>query len=136
MVGISLNASSSHVVAVYVWTYQVIEDLLANDANHIEALLVSYTIHNHVSMDTDELSAVQDCVLVLSCCVDDFGCIVLVLVTDDLGKGVFNGRIVSVDEVTVDKLNCEGALACTCRQRLCRHASASSSSMVEWKLKS
>ena len=102
---------------MYMLTYQVVENLLANDANHVEALLVAYTIHNHVSMDADELSAVQNGVFVLSCCVDDLGCKILVLVTDDFGKGILNGRVVGVDKVTIDELNGKGALACAYCQR-------------------
>jgi len=37
---------------------------------------------------------------------------ILILVSYHLGKSVFNGRIVGIDKVAVDKLDCEGTLAC------------------------
>lgn len=63
-------------------------------------------------MNANELSTVENCVFILSCCVDDLSGIVLALVANDFGKGVLDGRVVSIDEVTVDELNGKGALAC------------------------
>lgn len=48
----------------------------------------------------------------LSSCVNNLCCKVLVLVSYDFGKGVFNGRVIGVDKVTVNILDREGALAC------------------------
>jgi len=44
----------------------VIENLIANDADHFEALLASDTVNDHVTMNADEVFAIQDSVLVLS----------------------------------------------------------------------
>jgi hypothetical protein len=43
----------------------VIEDLITNDARHLEALLGSDRIYNHVAMDANEMLGVEDTVLVL-----------------------------------------------------------------------
>lgn len=89
----------------------MIENLLPNNADHVEALLVSYTVDNHVSMNADKLPAVENGVFILSCRVDDLGSIVLILVTNNFGKGVLDGWVVGINKVTIDKLYGEGALA-------------------------
>jgi hypothetical protein len=47
------------------YTYEVIEDLITNDARHLEALLGSNRVYNHVAMDANEMLGVEDTVLVL-----------------------------------------------------------------------
>jgi len=90
----------------------MVENLFPNDANHVEALLVPYTVHNHVPMNADELSAVENSVFILSCGVDNLGGIILVLVANDFGKGVLDGRVIGIDKVSINELDCQGALAC------------------------
>jgi hypothetical protein len=46
-------------------TYEVIEDLVPNDARHLEALLRSNRVDNHVAVDANEMLGVEDTVLVL-----------------------------------------------------------------------
>lgn len=46
-------------------TYEVIEDLVANDARHFEALLAGDRVNDHVAMDADEVFRVEDAVLIL-----------------------------------------------------------------------
>jgi hypothetical protein len=36
-------------------TYEVVEDLIPNDRNHIEGLLGCNRVHNHVAMDANEV---------------------------------------------------------------------------------
>lgn len=44
--------------------------------------------------------------------IDNLGGIVLVLPLDDLAEGVFDGRVVTLNEVTVDKLDRKAGFAC------------------------
>ena len=45
--------------------YQVVEDFVPKDADHLEGLLGSNGIDEHVAMDADEVLGVQDAVFVL-----------------------------------------------------------------------
>ena len=45
----------------------MIQNLVADDSHHLEALLATNTVDNHVSMDANEVLAVQDSVFVLWC---------------------------------------------------------------------
>ena len=90
----------------------MVQDLVADDAAHLEALLARDRIHNHVAVDADEVLAVQDGVLVLAGGVDDLQPEVLVAIADDFTEGVLDGGVVGVDEVAVDVLDGERALAC------------------------
>lgn len=56
--------------------------------------------------------AVEDGVLVLPGRVDDFGEVVLVLVTDCLGESVFDRGVVAIYEVSVDELHRQRRFAC------------------------
>jgi hypothetical protein len=47
------------------YTYEVVEDLVADDSRHFEALLAGDRVDNHVAMDADEVFRVEDAVLVL-----------------------------------------------------------------------
>lgn len=53
--------------------------------------------------------------------VDDLSCEVLVFIPDDLAECVLNGRVVTVHEVTVDKLHRQTRLACAACQRSTSH---------------
>lgn len=46
-------------------TYEVIENLIANDTRHLKALLASDRVHNHVSMNADKVLRVEDTVFIL-----------------------------------------------------------------------
>jgi len=92
-------------------THKVIQNLLPDDSDHVKALLVSHAVYDHISMNPNELSAIEYRVLVLTGGVDDLGRKVLVLVANDFGEGVLNGGIVGVDKVTVHELYSERALA-------------------------
>ncbi len=92
-------------------THQMIQDLIPDDAAHVEALLAAHAVHNHVAVDADEVLAVEDRVLVLARRVDDFGREVLVAVADHFAEGVFYRGVVGVDEVAVDVADREGGFA-------------------------
>ena len=92
--------------------YQVIQNLVPDDPDHLEALLAAHAVHNHVPMYANEVLAVQYAILVLSRCIDDLHCEVMVPIPDDFAEGVLDGRVVGVYEVAVDVLDCEGAFAC------------------------
>lgn len=47
--------------------------------------------------------------------IDNLGGVVLALVSDHLAEGVLNGRVVALDEVAVDELDCERGFACVRR---------------------
>lgn len=57
----------------------------------------------------------------LSCSIDNLGCIVLVLVANNLAKSILNGRIVAVDKVAVDELYRQTRLAYTGRVSVTSH---------------
>jgi hypothetical protein len=46
-------------------TYEVVEDLIADDACHFEALFVRYRVDDQVPMDADKMLRVEDAILVL-----------------------------------------------------------------------
>ena len=91
----------------------MVEDLLPNDADHLEALLASNAIYDHVAVYADKVLAVEYRILILTSSVDHLRRKLLVFIADDLGECVLNGRVVCVDKVAVNVLNGEGALACT-----------------------
>jgi hypothetical protein len=43
----------------------VVQDLIANDARHLEALLAGNGVDNHVAVDANEVLRVEDAVLIL-----------------------------------------------------------------------
>ena len=89
----------------------MVQDLIPNNAHHLEALLAADRIHNHISMNTDKVLRVEDAVLVLAGGVDHLDGKVMVAVADDFAESVFDGRVVRVDEVPVDVLHCERGFA-------------------------
>ena len=46
-------------------TYKVVEDLVTNDARHLETLLAGHRIDNQVAMDANEVLRIQNAVLIL-----------------------------------------------------------------------
>lgn len=92
-------------------TYKVVQNLVPDDAHHLKALLAADRVDDHVAVDADKVLGVEDAVLVLSRGVDHLNGEVVVAVADDLAEGVFDGRVVRVDEVAVDVLDCEGGFA-------------------------
>jgi hypothetical protein len=43
----------------------VVENLVADDARHLEALLAGDRVDNHVAMDANEVLRVEDAILIL-----------------------------------------------------------------------
>ena len=62
-------------------------------------------------MNADKVLGVEDAVLVLAGGVDHLDGEVVVAVADDLAESVFDGRVVRVDKVAVDVLDCERGFA-------------------------
>jgi len=93
----------------------VVQDLVADDLDHLKRLLRRDAVDEHVAVDADEVLRVEDAVLVLPGRVDDLGRVLLALVADLLAEGVLNGRVVALDEVAVDVADREGGFACAGR---------------------
>jgi len=93
------------------YTYKVVKDLVPNDAHHLKALLAADRVDDHVAVDADKVLGVQDAVLVLAGRVDHLDGEVVVAVADHFAESVFDGRVVRVDKVAVDVLDCEGGFA-------------------------
>lgn len=47
-------------------TYEVIEDLVTDDARHLEALLAGNRVHDQVAMDANEVLGIENAVLILN----------------------------------------------------------------------
>lgn len=47
------------------WTYQVVQQLLADDLDHLERGLGGNRVDKHIAMDANEVLAVHDAVLIL-----------------------------------------------------------------------
>jgi hypothetical protein len=93
-------------------TYQVIQNLIPNNPHHLETLLAPHGVHDHIPMNSDKMLAVENAVLVLPRGVDHLDGEVVVAVADHFAESVFDRRVVGVDEVPVDVLDCEGGFAC------------------------
>jgi len=70
------------------------------------------------------LSEVLDerCLTYLTGGVDDLGSVVLALDLDHLTEGVLDGGVVALDEVAIDELDGQGALACEDELVVCSRA--------------
>lgn len=90
----------------------MVQNLIPNDSYHLEALLAAYRVDDHVSMNSNEVFAIQYRVFILTGCVNDLYSIVLIPISDDLAEGVLNGWVVRVYEMTLDVLHSQGTLAC------------------------
>ena len=84
----------------------MVQNLIPEHATHFEALLAAHAIHDHVSVDPNEVFRVQDRVFVLAGGVYNLHSKVLVTVPNDLAERVLDRGIVGVDEVAVDVLHC------------------------------
>lgn len=151
-------------------TYEVVEDLVTDNARHLEALLACDRVDNHVAVDANEVLGVKNTVLILkraimsavfapphkqesfvlqrhvvctrnrrvaqgsglsgsgaaaltgagtqenltylASSIDNLRRKVLVLPLDHLAEGILDGRVVAVNEVTVDELHRHTRLAC------------------------
>jgi hypothetical protein len=89
----------------------VIQNLIPNDAAHLKALLARNRVYDHIAMYSYEMLAVENSVLVLARSIYNLYCEVLVLISDNFAKGVLDGRVVGVDKVAVNELDCERTLA-------------------------
>lgn len=90
----------------------MVQDLISDDAHHLEALLAANRVDDHVAVDADEVLGVEDAVFILAGGVDHLDGKVMVAVADDLAESVLDGRVVGVDKMAVDVLHCEGGFAC------------------------
>ena len=90
----------------------MVQDLISDDAHHLEALLAADRVDDHVAVDTNEVLRVENAVFILASGVDHLDGKVMVAVADDLAESVFDGRVVGVDKVAVDVLHCERGFAC------------------------
>lgn len=86
----------------------MVQDLVSDDAHHLEALLAADGVDNHVAMNADEVLGVENAVLVLASSVDHLYGEVMVAVADNLAESVLDGRVVGIDKVAVDILDCKG----------------------------
>ena len=94
----------------------MIQDLIANDPTHLKALLTRNRVDDHVAVDANKVLAVKYGVLVLTRGINDLDGEVMVAVADHLAEGIFDGRVVRVDKVAVDVLDCEGGFAWACQK--------------------
>jgi hypothetical protein len=60
-----VGGADSTYFRLWAYTYQVVEDLVADDARHLEALLAGDRVDNDVAVDADEVLRVEDAVLIL-----------------------------------------------------------------------
>lgn len=63
-------------------------------------------------MDANEVLAIKDGVFILTSGIDDLDGEILVAIADDLTEGVFDGRVIGVDEVAIDVLYGKRGFAC------------------------
>ena len=89
----------------------MIQNLIPNNATHLKTLLALHRIHNHIAMDANKVLAIEYSILVLASRINDFQPVLLISISDHFAKGVFDRRVVRVDEVTVYELDSERALA-------------------------
>lgn len=89
----------------------MVQDLISDDAHHLEALLARDGVDNHVPMYTNKVLAIEDSIFVLAGGIDDLDGKVRVLVPNHFAKRVLDGWVVGVDEVAVDVLDGQGAFA-------------------------
>lgn len=90
----------------------MIQDLIPNDTNHVKALPRIQAVHEHVSVYANKVLRIEYTILILPRGVDNLRGKLLTFVLDRLTECVFNGRIVALDKMTVDKLDCQGRFAC------------------------
>ena len=70
------------------------QDLIPDDATHLEALLACDRVDDHVAVYANKVLAVENRVLVLPCRVDDLDRKILVSVPDYFAEGVFDRWVV------------------------------------------
>lgn len=90
----------------------MVEDLVADDGDHLKGLSGGDRVDDHVAMDTDEVLRVEDAVLVLARRVDDLGHVVLALVLDGAVEGVLDRRVVVLDKGALDEADGQRRFAC------------------------
>lgn len=90
----------------------MVENLVPDDAHHLEALLARDRVDDHVAVNADKVLVVENRVFILARGVDDFHGKVLVAVADDLAERVLDGGVVRVDKMAIDVLHRQRALAC------------------------
>ena len=91
----------------------MIQNLVPDDPAHLKTLFASHRVYDHIAMYSNEMLAIEDRVLVLAGRIDNLYSEILVLVPNDFAECILNGRVVGVDKVVVDKLDCQRTLACS-----------------------
>lgn len=85
----------------------MVQNFVSNDLYHFECWERGHGVHKHVPVDPNEMLRIQDTVFILACCVDNFCLKLMAIILNRLTEGVFDRRIVAVNEVAVDELNCK-----------------------------
>lgn len=83
----------------------MVQDLVTDYLDHFKGCQGRHGVNEHIPVNADEVFGVQDAVLILAGSIDDFGQVILSLVSYRLAEGVFDGRIVAVHEVPIDELD-------------------------------
>ena len=89
----------------------MVQDLISYDSTHLKALLASHRVYDHIAMNANKVLAIKNRVLVLAGRINDLNCEILIPVSYDFAECVLDRWVVGVDEVTIDVLNGQGALA-------------------------
>ena len=106
-------------------TYQVIQNLVMDDIDHIEGLLRGDRVYEHIPMDADEVLRIEHAVLILrvwlvlvvypravstdlALCINDLCQKGLAFVLDLMAECVLDGWVVGFDKVAFDVSDSEG----------------------------
>lgn len=91
---------------------RVIEDLVVDGLDHVEAIAGCDAVDEHVAVDANGVFGIENRVFILAGCVDDVAVVFLALVGDGFLEDVFNGGVVRVDKGVFDVSNDQGGFAC------------------------
>ena len=89
----------------------MIQDLIPDNPTHLKTLLACNRVNNHIAVYANKVLAVEYSILILASGIDHLDGEVLVPVSNDFTKRVFDRRVVGIDEVAIDVLDRERALA-------------------------
>lgn len=90
----------------------VIENLVVNGLDHVEAIARGDAVDEHVTVDADGVFGVEDRIFILTGSVDDVAVVFLTLVGDGLLEDVLDGRVVRVDESVLNVSDDQRRFAC------------------------
>lgn len=85
--------------------HQVVQNLVSDYLHHFEGCQGRHGVHEHVAVNADEVLGVQDAVLILAGSIDDFGQVILSLVSYRLAKCVLDRRVITVHKMSIDELD-------------------------------